>query len=99
MSVNELRNKQIVLQPLAMRVPNAHNVYSPTQLIPKKVMNPAEFLARYADHARSIRVCFDQTPSSDTIFERSENVTGYGFGFDCWYIIESNGMEGSSWEE
>jgi hypothetical protein len=80
-------NGMVILQPVAMRVPNSHGVYSPSKLRSKKAMSYEEFLAQYANHPRAIRICFDETPSSTTIFERSELITAYGLGLDCWYII------------
>lgn len=81
------QNGIVILQPVAMRIPNSHGVYSPSKLRSKKAMSYEEFLARYANHPRAIRICFDETPSSATIFERSESITAYGLGLDCWYII------------
>jgi hypothetical protein len=80
-------NGIVVLQPVAMRVPNSHSVYSPSKLRSPEAVSYEEFLARYANHPRAIRICFDETPSSTTIFERSELITAYGLGLDCWYII------------
>jgi hypothetical protein len=80
----------IILQPVAMRVPNCQFVYSPSKLRPKKIISHEEFLARYANHSRKIRVCFDEIPSSNTIFQRSKVVTAYGLDLYGWYIIESS---------
>ncbi|MFN8458974.1 MAG: hypothetical protein U0401_30705 [Anaerolineae bacterium] len=78
----------VILQPITMRIPNRHGVYSPSKFRAKKEIRYEEFLEQYADHSRRIRVCFDETPSSTTIFQRSELITAYGSGLDCWYIIE-----------
>lgn len=77
----------VVLQPVAMRIPNSHNVYSPSKLRPQKGVSYEEFLARYANHPRGIRICFDEILSPVTIFQRSALVTAYGFGLDCWYVV------------
>ncbi|UCG12285.1 MAG: hypothetical protein JSU72_17585 [Deltaproteobacteria bacterium] len=77
----------VILQPIAMRIPNSHGVYSPSQLRPQKAVSYEEFLARYANHPRGMRVCFDEIPTPTTIIERSELVTAYGFGLDCWYVV------------
>ncbi len=78
---------KIVLQPIAMRVPNSHCVYSPTKLRAKKEIRYEEFLSFYALHPRGVRVCFDEFPDPATVFEKSELITAYGFGLDCWYIV------------
>jgi hypothetical protein len=79
----------VILQPVTMRIPNRHSVYSPSRLRPRKKVSYDEFLVRYANHPHGIRICFDETPSPATIFERSELVTAYGYGLDCWYIVVS----------
>jgi hypothetical protein len=71
-----------------MRIPNSQGVYLPSKLRPKKKVTHKEFLYRYADHSREIRVCFDEAASSNTLLLKSELVTAYGFGFDCWYTID-----------
>ena len=78
---------KILLHPIAMRIPNEHCVYSPSRLDQIKAVTYQEFLAKYANHPRAIRVCFDDYPSSTSILENSELITAYGFGMDCWYII------------
>jgi hypothetical protein len=80
----------VILQPITMRIPNSHGVYSPSKLRPPKLISHEEFLSRYANHPKGMRVCFDETLSPATIFERSELITAYGFGLDCWYIIVSH---------
>lgn len=93
------REGTIVLQPLAMRFPNRHGIYSPSKLEPTKELSYDEFLARYADYPRKVRVCFDEAPSSTTLRQNSELVTAYGVGLDCWYIVVSNGAKGTFSEE
>ena len=80
----------VILQPVTMRIPNSTGVYSPSQLRPVKEISYQEFLTRYADHPIGIWVCFDETPSSSTILERSVLTTAYGIGLDCWYIVEAH---------
>jgi hypothetical protein len=82
-----LEGGTVILQPITMRIPNCHGVYSPSQLRPPKVVSYEEFLARYADRPIGIWVCFDETPAPATINERSKLVTAYSFGLDCWYIV------------
>jgi hypothetical protein len=82
-----LEGGTVILQPITMRIPNCHGVYSPSQLRPPKVVSYREFLSRYANHPRRIQVCFDETPSPATIVERSDPITAYSFGLDCWYIV------------
>lgn len=90
------KERVVILQPVAIRIPNSHNVYSPSQLKPQKVLSYEEFLACYADRPKEIRVCFDEIPSLATIYEKSELVTAYGFGLDCWYIIVARENENVS---
>lgn len=83
----------VILQPVAMRIPNRHGVYSPSKLKPKKKISYEEFLSYYADYPIKIRICFDETPSSATIFQRSALVTAYSSSLDCWYTVESCSVE------
>ena len=87
--VNEncLKDGQVILQPLAMRIPNIHGVYSPSELSPKKTLSDKEFSSHYANYSISMRVCFDESQSPEELMQRSEIVTAYGFGLDCWYIV------------
>ncbi|MCK6628332.1 MAG: hypothetical protein L6R45_24540 [Anaerolineae bacterium] len=80
--------KVVVLQPIAMKIPNRHGIYSLNKLKPKKEINYGEFLTEYSDRPRKIRVCFNEVLSPSTILQQSEFVTAYGYGLDCWYIIE-----------
>jgi hypothetical protein len=77
----------VILQPVAMRIPNSHGVYSPSQLKPLRIVSYEEFLTLYATHPRGIRVCFDESPTLTTILEQSELLTAYGLGLDCWYVV------------
>jgi len=78
----------VILQPVAMIIPNSHGVYSPSRLRLKKEISYKEFLARYANQAQGIWICFDKTASAGTIFQKSQFVTAYSLGLDCWYIVE-----------
>lgn len=80
---------KIILQPLAMRIPNRYNIYSASKLEPKKEISYEEFLSRYSDYPKNIRVCFEETASVTALLQRSEWITAYGFGFDCWYVVMS----------
>ncbi|MCB0163015.1 MAG: hypothetical protein KDI79_02240 [Anaerolineae bacterium] len=85
-------SEQVVnLQPLAMRLPNRFGIYCPSKFEPKKTMTYREFLKNYADHPRRMRVCFDENPTTETLLERSEVVTAYGSGLDCWYCVDTSG--------
>jgi hypothetical protein len=77
----------VILQPIAMRIPNSQGVYSPNKLEPQKEMRYEEFLSRYADNPRKIRVCFNETLSLDILLREAKLVTAYSFGLDCWYIV------------
>jgi hypothetical protein len=81
----------VILQPVTMRVPNTHGIYSPSKLRPLKAVSYEEFLSCYAIHPRGIRICLDETASPATIFQKSKLITAYGFGLDCWYIVISDG--------
>jgi hypothetical protein len=88
---NQVTEKIVILQPITMKIPNKYGIYSPSKLSPQKEINYSEFLSKYADRPKKIRVCFDEAPSPDTILQRSEFITAYGYGLDCWYIVASNG--------
>lgn len=87
----------VILQPLAMTIPNQFGIYCPSQIRPKREISYREFLAKFADHARicrvflldnrakgSLRVNID----SDYLLSRSMIMTTYGFGLDCWYLVD-----------
>jgi hypothetical protein len=84
------KKRTVILQPLAIRIPNRYGVYSPSKLEPQKEISYQEFLSRYADYPRKIRVCLDETPSSETLLQKSEWFTAYSFGLDCWYVVVTN---------
>jgi hypothetical protein len=77
----------VTLQPLAMRVFIPHGIYSPSQIRPNIRISYHDFLKRFADHSTLIRVCFDEEPMEDTIWENSQPVTAYGYGIDGWYLV------------
>jgi hypothetical protein len=77
----------VILQPVAMIIPNRYGVHSQNELKPQKLLTYEEFLSQYADHPRRIRICLDETVPSDTILQRSDLVTAYGSGLDCWYVV------------
>jgi hypothetical protein len=79
----------VILQPIAMRIPNTYNIYFPSKLEEKKTVRYEEFLARYSDQPKRIRICFDETSSIETMRQRSKLVTAYSCGLDCWYVIVS----------
>jgi len=90
---NSLKNRRVALQPLAMRIFNSEGIYFPSKLRPKKMISYEEFISDYADYPINILVCFDDKPSSDTMLERAEFVTAYGFGLGGCYIIASDTVE------
>jgi len=77
----------VTLQPIAMRIPNRHGIYSPSKIRPQKQISYEDFLSRFADYSRQIRVCFDEKPASETLLANAHLVTAYGSGLDCWYIV------------
>ncbi|MCB9077974.1 MAG: hypothetical protein H6631_10300 [Anaerolineaceae bacterium] len=76
----------VVLQPVTIQIFDGQNIYSPSKLRPIKELPYSEFLEKYADQPNLVRVCFEKTSCSDTLFQNSEVVTAYGVGTDCWYI-------------
>jgi hypothetical protein len=86
-----IKNDVVILQPITMRFPNCHGVHSLSKLKTQKEVSYKEFLTRYADRPRKIRICFDEIPSPDTLLQQSEFITAYGYELDCWYIVTSNG--------
>ena len=76
----------IVLQPVTIQVFDGQSIYSPSKLRPIKKLPYTEFLEKYADQPKLVRVCFDKTRCSDMLFRNSEVITAYGVGTDCWYI-------------
>jgi hypothetical protein len=81
-------NGLVILQPIVMRVPNKYGIYSPSKLRPKKEVSYREFLLRYADHARIVRVCFQEELTSEKkMFQHSKLITAYNFGLGCWYVV------------
>lgn len=87
---SRVKTRTVALQPVTMRIPNKWGVYSPSILRSEKQISYEEFVSVYAYNFLEIRVCFDNMPSADTIFERSELVKAYGFTRDGWYIVISN---------
>lgn len=78
----------VTLQPVSMSIPNSFGIYSPDKLKPKKIISSSEFLKLYAPYPTEIHLCFDETPSSDTMLQRSEKVSAYSFGlYDPWYVV------------
>jgi hypothetical protein len=83
----------MILQPITMSIPNSCGVYSPSKLRSKKEISCEEFLTQYAHYSREIRVCFVENITPETLLQKSEFVTAYGFGLNCWYIVTSNSLE------
>ena len=77
----------VVLHPLTMRIFNRYGIYSPSKLRDKKEIPYKEFVKSLAEHPINMRVCFDDNPDPDTLLERSEEVTAYGYGLSCLYSI------------
>ena len=72
----------MILQPIAMVTSNAAGVYAPSRLQKSKKISEQEFLKRYADYGRSVKVSFAADGVSDP-----QPVTAYGRGLDCWWIV------------
>ncbi len=73
---------QITLQPIAMVTPTREGIYAPSRLEQSKTIDYQEFLKKYADRPRPIKVSFVADGKSNP-----KIVTAYGFDMDCWYII------------
>ena len=84
---SHLEKDVVILQPITMRIPNNYDIYFPSKLRSKKEINYEEFLLRYADTPKKVRVCFDISPSLNAILQNSRIITAYNFGLDCWYIV------------
>jgi len=76
----------MILQPIVMVYPNAAGVYAPSQVRESKEISEEEFLERYSDFKRRIKVSF----AADGV-SNPQDVTAYGRGFDCWWIICAGG--------
>ncbi len=83
----------VTLWPLTMRIFNSQGIYSPSKLKPKKTVSYETFLSQYADYSIKMRVCFDENPAFDTLFQHSKLVTAYGLGLDGCYIITEHRVE------
>lgn len=96
--VNNPDDIKVILQPLAMLIPNQHGIYQPSRLRPKKEITYREFLAKFAGRPRRIQVYLDSTiVDSDRLLSGSNMMTAYGFGLDCWYLVdEISGKERGS---
>ena len=77
----------VTLQPLVMRWPNRLGVYSPSAMRPARTLGYHEFLSRYADQAKRIRVCFEETACRQTLLRRSQWVTAYSVGLEGWHAV------------
>ena len=82
--------QQVILLPIAMRIPNEHGIYSPTELKPKKMITYEKFLANYAHWGKKIRVCFDTNVSSAEIVRCSQLIEAYCLGLEGWYILDTD---------
>lgn len=78
---------KVTLQPVEQRIPNSLGIYSPSELRPKRIISKEKFLKWYAQYPIRMRICFDKTPSLDTMLQRSEEILAYSFGLDCWYVV------------
>jgi hypothetical protein len=74
----------MVLQGLAMVVPNAGGIYAPSRLKEPKVIEEGEFLERYADRSMAMQISFEADGISNP-----RPVTAYGRGLDCWWMVAS----------
>ena len=76
----------VILQPIAMVWPNAAGVYAPSRLQKPKRISEQQFLERYADYGRSVKVSF----AADGV-SNPQDVTAYGRGY--WWIVTEGGTE------
>lgn len=68
------------LLPLAMRVPNSKGIYTLSELENIKELSISEF-ERY--NGKDINVSLEQDGISNP-----QKMTAYGYGLDCWYLVE-----------
>ena len=73
--------KKITLVPVIMRVPSKDCIYTPSRWQRKKRISEQEFIEKYADYGRIIKVSFNRDGISNP-----QEVTAYGRGLDCWWI-------------
>lgn len=70
----------VTLLPVAMgNYPADISVYAPSKLRPPETITEAEFLERFADHAKNGVVSVDGG--------EPKCITMYGHGLNCWYIV------------
>ena len=69
------------LTPLAMRIPNRQGIYGLSKLQVPKMLTWYEFTANYT----SSDILVSQEPDG---ISNPETMTAYGFGLDCWYLVE-----------
>lgn len=73
-------DRTVTLKPIAMIVPNKEGIYTSNKLEKPKVISQTEFLLKYSDHPKPIKVSEDGKNNWQII-------TAYGYGLDCWYIL------------
>lgn len=73
------------MKPITMVRPTRDFIYTPSRLRPSKEIEYSEFVERYADHPRNIKVSFDEDGISNP-----QPTTAYGFGLDAWWIVEED---------
>lgn len=73
----------VTLQPIAMVTPTKECIYAPSRIKQSKVIPYTEFLEKYADNFKLIKVSFEPDGKSNP-----QSITAYGFGLDCWYIVQ-----------
>ena len=78
----------VTLQPIAIRIPNEHCIYSLSKLRSIKRMGYEEFWSEYIDQSRKVRICFEESIRVDEMLQNSVIVKAYGFSHDGWYILE-----------
>ncbi len=70
-----------------MTIPNIQNVYTPSKVLLQKTVSRQEFLLKYAEHPREIKVCFVETDSPEVLVKNTQRVTAYNPGMSCWYMV------------
>lgn len=66
----------VTLQPVAMITPTKEDIYAPSRIQQPKTIPYIEFLRKYADSPKLIKVSFDPDGKSNP-----QSITAYGFGY------------------
>ena len=80
--IDILLGEIVTLIPIAMVTPTRESIYAPSRISKPRVIGRAEFMLKYSDHPRQIKVSFEADGKSNW-----QEITAYGFGPDAWYIL------------